>query len=169
MRKRIVLAFLIFILVLTPLVPVTTSAADIAASDNGNEYPNSATLQETNPAPTATVLKSVTLSGNNVVISWEPVLDADSYRVYRRTADETEWTRIGTASDTTFTYTKAAPGTTYWYTARAMKDSAFLGSYNKTGLPATVPVPTPTTTVLKSVELSGSNVVISWELLPDAD
>ena len=59
-----------------------------------------------------------------IKVSWNSVTGAESYRIYRKTSDTSEWTRITTVSGSVKTYTDktVVKGKTYYYKVQAVKD-----------------------------------------------
>ncbi len=119
-------------------------------------------------APTGPVMISAQATKSGIVTTWTAFEGADRYTVYRKTAD-TKWASIGKAYDTTFTDPNVVAGTTYWYMVRAVKDGAFIGTYDKVGVSATAIAVTPAAPVLIGAEATGAGIVFSWEAYPDAD
>ncbi len=77
-------------------------------------------------------LKSAVEVKNGIQVKWNAVKGAQSYQVYRKTADTT-WVLIDTFSGTTYVDKTALPGVEYTYTVRAYK-----GSYRSSYIPAGV-------------------------------
>ena len=83
----------------------------------------------------APVIKSVTNGLKGVVVQWEAVEDADNYRIYRKKAGATTWSRVGDTTELRFDDTTAVSGTTYFYTVRPYDLSIMkpTGDYDKEG------------------------------------
>jgi fibronectin type 3 domain-containing protein len=77
-------------------------------------------------------LKSASKTTDGVKVTWGGVAGAESYYVYRKTANS-GWTKITETSNKSYIDTTAKKGTTYIYTVRAANGST-LSSYNSTGL-----------------------------------
>lgn len=65
-------------------------------------------------------------AGRDVVLTWNSVAEADSYRVYFRTGLSGLWDDIGDPVDTTFTHTADIAG---YYSVKASQDEFLSGSY----------------------------------------
>ncbi len=89
--------------------------------------------------PTGPVMIDAQATATGIVASWDAFPDADRYTVYRKADGDTKWTNLGKAYDTSYTDTTGVAGTTYWYMVRAVKDNAFIGTYDKVGVSATFP------------------------------
>lgn len=86
------------------------------------------------PAPEPKI-GSVTTS--NVTIKWDKVSGATGYRVYRRLAGESAWTKIkDSTTSLSFTDTTAIKGKTYYYTVRAYRkvSGTHWSLYDNTGV-----------------------------------
>ena len=76
-------------------------------------------------------------TADGIVVSYQSVVGADGYRIYRKTAD-TSWVEIGNAtgnSSVDYTDKTAGVNVEYIYTVRAYS-GGFLSSYNKNGIVA---------------------------------
>ena len=104
------------------------------------------------------VLKSVANTTNGVKITWNKVIGADSYNVYRKVKGGS-WSKIGTAKSSATTYTDktAKSGTTYYYTVRASNKDG-LSLYNTSGLS----IKRLATPVLKTTSNTSSGIKITW-------
>lgn len=65
-------------------------------------------------------------AGRDVVLTWNSVAEADSYRVYFRTGLSELWNGIADPVDTAFTHTADIAG---YYTVKASQDEFLSGSY----------------------------------------
>ncbi len=68
---------------------------------------------------------TVSKKSNGLVLSWESVLNATGYKVYRRLSTETTFTLLGQRESASFTDTTAKTGLTYIYKVIAWNDSVF--------------------------------------------
>ena len=107
----------------------------------------------------APVLQSLVNCESGVMLSWGAVAGADSYRVYRKTADG-YWQMIDDTKDTYYIDATTASGVEYFYTVRCLDaDGAMVSGYDSVGLSiknlAAVPV-----TKLSNVTIG---VQIAWE------
>lgn len=78
-------------------------------------------------------LKQVASQGEDIVFTWNAVLGAESYNVYRVEAGKTNWTKVANVAELSYTDVKPARGVAYKYTVSAVK-GAYESLYNTTGL-----------------------------------
>ncbi len=78
-------------------------------------------------------LKDVASRGENIVVTWNEVLGAESYNVYRKGANETNWTKVANVTELSYTDESPVRGVVYNYTVSAVK-GAYESLYNTTGL-----------------------------------
>ena len=104
--------------------------------------------------PETVQLSSIKADADKVTLTWKNAKYATGYRVYYKAEDDYSWHKLGDTTKTYYTHVQTnsidlLQGETYVYTIRAYNKNAKLwGSYNKTGLTATVPEspkPTPST------------------------
>lgn len=119
---------------------------------------------------TAPVLKSTATTEQGVKVQWTKVSGAAGYRIYRRAASSTKWTRLGDVSNgSTEVYvdsSKLNAGTSYYYTVRAIgADKTSMGTYDKTGVYA-VYLPAPE---LISAVVSSKGTQVKWNVVKGAD
>ena len=76
-------------------------------------------------APEINYLKN---GANGIVIKWNAISGADSYRVYRKTA-KTGWKRIAQGANTHCTDKKAKNGEKYYYTVRAIDNNVLIAQW----------------------------------------
>ena len=115
---------------------------------------NTKGLTVTIPAIPETVqLSSIKADADKVTLTWKNAKYATGYRVYYKAEDDYSWHKLGDTTKTYYTHVQTnsidlLQGETYVYTVRAYNKNAKLwGSYDKTGLTATVPEsPKPTVT-----------------------
>lgn len=113
---------------------------------------NTKGLTVTIPAIPETVqLSSIKADADKVTLTWKNAKYATGYRVYYKAADDYSWHKLGDTTKTYYTHVQTnsidlLEGETYVYTVKAYNKNAKLwGSYDKTGLTATVPEsPKPT-------------------------
>lgn len=117
---------------------------------------------------------------NQAVVSWKPVDNAKSYRIYRRAADGDSFVGIANASaeETSYVDADVVPGTTYYYTVKGFWEENAEGI--STQYPITVKVTIPDTTeeqqaafqqVMPEVtaEVQDNNqVLVKWEAIEHA-
>lgn len=106
------------------------------------------------------IIKNITSSGKNVVISWDKVDKAGKYRVFKKTS--TSWKMIGDTSNLSYTVTDAPFSVEQTYTVRCISSKGcFVSDYDKRGFSFTLNLDTP---VLKSVVTNtGSTATITWD------
>lgn len=97
---------------------------------------------------------------DGVVIKWNSVSGADSYRVYRKT-DSTSWVYLGQTSKTKFTDKKAPHDTKCYYTVRAV-DNNVLSQYYGGEEIKVIGAPSPAV-------YNRQGVKVKWKTLPNVD
>lgn len=105
-----------------------------------------------------------TLEDNKIKVSWEAVKGAEKYRVYRKTAKETKYTRIATVGAGTLEYVDKATkknGETYYYAVKAVNGTV-------TGALSQKAEKTLFGTQKPSVVCVGKAVKITWKSLENA-
>lgn len=104
-------------------------------------------------------------------IYWEKVKNASGYRVYRKKAGDTSWTRIAEVQSDVSSYidSKAVPGQTYFYTVRAktvLNGKTIWSTYDRKGLQAEASLGQP---VLKSAKATAYNKIqLEWNKVSGA-
>lgn len=105
--------------------------------------------------PTTPKLKSISNKSSGVKISWNKVLGAETYKVYRKTKGG-DWECLGSTSKTRYTDKKAKSGTKYYYSIRA-KNEAGNSSRSKSLSIKYLAVPT-----LKTPTSTRKGVSLKW-------
>ncbi len=100
-------------------------------------------------------LSSVKNTDAGVKVAWNKVSGAKTYRVYRKAAGETSWTKLGDTTSVSFIDSGAAAGKTYYYTVKAFNGS-YCGGYDKTGV--SIKTPAATEYILNTDTLKIHNV-----------
>ena len=105
-----------------------------------------------------------TLEDNKIKVSWEAVIGAEKYRVYRKTEDAIKYTRIATVSKDVLEYTDKASkkdGETYIYAIKAVNgtNAGVLSKENKITL---FGVKKPV------VSCVGETVTVKWDAIENA-
>jgi GH25 family lysozyme M1 (1,4-beta-N-acetylmuramidase) len=109
------------------------------------------------------VLKKAAIGSGGVQVTWDTVLGADGYYIYRRALGKS-WTRIRIANGTSYTDSEALKsGTTYIYTVRAYHGSD-RSSYKNTGIRLYY-LSTPK---LKGAAKTSGNIHVTWDAVPGA-
>ncbi|MBZ3936283.1 InlB B-repeat-containing protein [Methanimicrococcus blatticola] len=120
----------------TGLLPDTYYYYMIGASDGSqNEFSNTIGIKTKALTASPTNIKAKALITNeNILITWDSVNQATSYRIYRADQESGIYTEIGTSSSNSYTDNNYTFGfsddTSYWY-----KVSAFTGSWGLDGGP----------------------------------
>lgn len=112
------------------------------------------------------VIKSRLPSLNGPVIKWNKLEGATKYIVYRRPANATKWTRLGTTTSLSFTDKTLMEKTgSYIYTVKAQNKRNvtsryfYAGAYiNYVGAPK-----------IKSLKITGNDCTVTWNRIPGAD
>ena len=129
MKKPIaVLLTLILLFLSAPGVSALT-AADTAAAPQGvsdgdvYELPlipaQPATVPQPEPMLASPVITSLKLTTQGVAVSWDPVSEAEKYRVFRKEVGGS-WKKLADTTAVTLTDQKATSGKTYAYTVRCI-------------------------------------------------
>lgn len=109
------------------------------------------------------VLKTATNGTKGVNVSWDLVLGAESYVVYRKTGTSS-WKKIGTTTNNSYVDTKVLSGNKYTYTVRASLDS-ILSGYDKVGVSCYC----LTTPALSAIGNKNGCVQVKWSEIAGAD
>ena len=105
--------------------------------------------------------REATVDSNQVIIQWELVPNADSYKIYR---DDREIGDIG-GSNKTFTDNNVEPSTRYSYEVEACSTRVSCSTRSEILYLFTL-LPKP---VLSSSKVEPTQVTIQWEAIPNAD
>ncbi len=103
----------------------------------------------------APTLKAAKNTDNGVVVSWNKVSGAQSYKVYRKTAGES-WVALGKTKAASFTDATAKNGVSYTYTVRALNGktaSQYYGGISCLAL---------TSPEFTSVTSNGKGIKLQW-------
>ncbi len=128
---------------------------------NGNIY-NNVILNHDARKPLPPILTSISNTASGTKITWDKVIGADEYKVYRKTYNAktkawSGWTRLAIGvTSTSYVDKTAKSGTYYRYTVIASNEAGN-SSYDATGL-KTYFLATPTV----SATNSNSGVVVKW-------
>ena len=109
-------------------------------------------------APEINYLKN---GANGVVVKWNAIPGADSYRVYRKTA-KTGWKRIAQGANTHCTDKKAKNGEKYYYTVRAI-DNNVLSQYYAGKSVVALNAPT------LGIANNSKSIRVTWSKIDNAD
>ncbi len=116
-------------------------------------------------APATVKLLSAKNTSGGITVTWTPLKNAESYRIYRKAAGDKTWTVLDTiigAQKSSYKDTTTQNGVKYTYTVKAF-NKVGAGGYNKTGVSA-VRLKAP------SVKLSNGakGIYISWNKVAGA-
>lgn len=126
--------------------------------------------------PKTAKIKNITakpLTSTSIKVTWPESKNVDGYRVYRKKANDTSWTKLVTLSGqttTSHTDTKAEMGVTYYYTVRGYKTvngSNLWGYYDNTGVKAAIAIPVPELVSAKA--LDHNQIKVTWKKVEGAD
>ncbi|MCC8064770.1 MAG: hypothetical protein LIO70_06790 [Clostridiales bacterium] len=111
------------------------------------------------------VISSLTNAASGVTVKWGAVSGVYKYRVYRRTASTSSWTKVADTTSTSYTDASASSGTTYYYTVRCVNSSGTgVSGYDETGKKITC-LATPT---LTSAAVYASSIKVTWNAVSGA-
>lgn len=112
------------------------------------------------------VIKSKLFSVNGPVIKWNRLGGATKYIVYRRPANGTKWTRLGTTSSLSFTDKTVIDKTgSYRYTVKALNKNNTASRYFYGGAYVNY-VGTPK---IKPLKITGNDCTVMWNRISGAD
>ena len=106
-------------------------------------------------------INSLKNGANGIVIKWDAISGADSYRVYRKTA-KTSWKRLAQGKNASYTDKTAKNGEKYYYTVRAI-DNNVLSQYY--GGKSVVALNAPTLSIANNTK----SIKVSWSKIDNAD
>ena len=112
-------------------------------------------------APKLTATANV---NSGVNIKWNTVKYAEGYRVYRKAAGETSWTKLADVTGLSYTDKSVKNGKQYTYTVRAFNGKTF-GSYDKVGITQSF-ISTPK---ISKIQNGASGIKIDWSKVSGVD
>ena len=117
-------------------------------------------------------LENVTLgefknTKDGIVINWEEVEGADTYRIYRRTVNGNWMALTSSATGTSYTDRTAAENVTYYYTVRALSGSMISASFDETK--SIKRMSSLANVKLGEFKNTKDGIVINWEEVEGAD
>lgn len=113
---------------------------------------------------TITEISADEVTASGIIVSWGALNGADSYEVYRKTADDKAWIKIGSTQNTSYESTNLASGTTYYYTVKALKDKYVAETSVDPASCMFISVPE-----VGFVQINYSDVVINWSMIKGAN
>lgn len=114
--------------------------------------------------PRPEVEANTTASSGDPYVSWKRITGARKYLVYRRSADESSYTRVASTTSTHYTDQDAELGTKYYYKVKAVHTNTVANSASSTAVSATATLARPTV----KIKLKNGNPRLTWEKDPDA-
>ncbi len=119
------------------------------------------------PPPPADAPAGLTPAAGNarVTLTWQPVANATSYRVFRSAADAPDAVLIAKVTTTTFKNTGLTNGTTYSYRVAARNDGGDGPLSAAATATPTAPPPAPSNVVAAA---SDRQVMLTWTPVPEA-
>ncbi len=102
-------------------------------------------------------------TADGIVLTWDKVANASSYRVYRKAGNETSWTFLSTVTRTKYTDKNVVSGENYIYTVKACNNYVD-GEYDRQGVDTRY-LKAP---VLTSVSSDKKGVTVKWEAVKGA-
>lgn len=114
------------------------------------------------PVPSVPQIAKLENTADGVKLSWNPVGNADKYRVFYKNK-KGNWVKLGDTADTTFTDTIVSDGVTYTYTLRCLdSNGAYSSSYYSKGWNHTYKKVTLDTPEVTSLSSTSQGVNLAW-------
>ncbi len=112
-----------------------------------------------------------TSSNGNVIIEWQQVIIAQTYKIYRWDETTETWVTIGTTRDMKFTDTTGRAGSSYWYSVAAGNSNGYSRGSNPISVTvqSASEVPAVPTGLTVSQGSYTDRIVIGWDRVPNAD
>ena len=133
---------------------------------NGWGAAASVTVPYPDPSLVEVVNASADLDG--ITVTWKTAANAETFSVYRRTADAA-WDRIAKdLTGTAYTDKDVQPGTTYWYTVKGVNADGTEGSYDDNGVSATALYPIPADVELTAATATLDGITVTWKTAANA-
>lgn len=112
------------------------------------------------------VLTAARISGQKIVVTWQPADGACSYMVYRKVTGTKKWTAIAkNVKGTSYTDSTVKAGVSYTYTVRGRGGDGVL-SRHYDGVGVTAGIPANVTLVSATVE--GTGITVTWQKAANA-
>lgn len=137
----------------------------IAVTDTGYEtYPSKPVYRRCDLARPKVTAKNVASSGKTN-LSWEKISGAEKYLVYRRSTEESSYTRIASTTSVSYTDKTAEAGTKYYYRVMAVHSNTAANSAKSETVSATCDLARP----VVNIKLSSGDPRLTWEKIPGAE
>ena len=157
----------------------TTYYYKVAAVNGQGEGPQStyafaSTLGTANKAPgTPSGLSALPTSSSSIVLNWNPVNSAVSYKIFRSGAASGTYSLVNTVPNSLWTDTGLNANTTYYYKVAAVNEAGESPQSNSAsattlaeGLNPDSPPPVPSN--LSAEAISSSKITLNWDLVNGA-
>jgi len=128
-----------------------------------NVYSNYSSVVSAKPIPaTPTSVKAVSSSYNSIKTTWAAVNGATGYVIYRSTAKDGTYSKVGTVTGTSYNNTGLTTNTTYYYKVRAYRTVGTINVYsNYSSVVSAKPIPATPGSV-KAARASSTSIKVSW-------
>ncbi len=114
----------------------------------------------------APAIETISSSGGKVVLTWNAIADATSYRVYRANSENGTKSLLKAVGTTSYTDTTAAVGSTYYYFVAAYNSkTSELSAYSDA---VSVKVSALAAPAIETISSSGGKVVLTWNAITNA-
>ncbi|GHV17361.1 hypothetical protein FACS189493_4850 [Spirochaetia bacterium] len=118
-------------------------------------------------AGTPSGIQALAQSSSSILVSWDAVFFATSYKIYRAISYDGPFIQAGTSDTVTYTDTGLSSNTTYYYKVSALIDSREGDLSSSSGYAATQAV-SYVPTNLQIQETTANSIRISWNSVDDA-
>ncbi len=154
------------------LTPNTTYYYHVTAveSETESSLSNMASATTNADIPVPDNVTAIPVSQTQIAITWNAVLNATAYAVYRSTTPDGTYQYIGTTEDPLYNDTGLTPNTTYYYRVAALI-SGTEGSPSAYAAATTFPdIPFfPAPANVQARALTCTEIFLSWEAVPNAE
>ncbi|MDF2176844.1 hypothetical protein P2G88_01085 [Aliiglaciecola sp. CAU 1673] len=151
------------------VAPVTSRVFQVRACNESGcgAWSGASSAVTIDPVPGAMATPSVSLSGNDITLSWAAVTYADNYQLEYRNGSGA-WTPVsGTYTGTSKQWLDVTPVSARSYRMRACNESG-CGSWSAASNTITID-PVPGTVATPAAGLSGNNISLSWSTVTYSD
>lgn len=98
-------------------------------------------------------------------LTWKAITGAEKYLVYRRSTEESSYTRIASTTSVSYTDASAEAGTKYYYKVMAVHSNTAANSAKSDTVSATCDLARP----VVNIKLSSGDPRLTWEKIPGAE